>query len=366
MSNEVEVISSFNLPDLFRQLKIKDLGAHYGVDRNIKVKYIKSLTPYIFSWRISNSRIFCKKAACYVAENKPDLAYCRSYLIPYYCVKLGVNTIIETHTTNYEHPALKKIYTIAREDSFKALVTISEKIKEEHIKRGVPKEKILVLEDGVDLERFELLDDRCHWRKELNLPVEKKTVIYCGHLYEDKGIEHILLAAQQLQTKGDINFVLVGGQKKEIKRWKRYIVKNGINNVCFTGFVNNLDVPKYLKAADVLVMPYKTDMNIKVMDIHTTSPLKLFEYMAAKRPIVSTDIPTITKILKDNQTALLAEPNNITQLSEHIQRLNNDDELAKLLSGNAYKLCQKFEWKERARLILDHILRINNGKYSKK
>lgn len=357
LSNEVEVVSSFNLPDLFWQFRIKDLWAHYGIDKNIKVKFIKSLTLCTFSWRISNSKIFCKKAAQYAVESKLDLAYCRSYLIPYYCVKLGINTVIETHTTNYDHPDLKKIYTIAQEDNFKALITINEKIKKEHIKRGIPEEKILVLEDGVDLEQFDLLDDRYYWRKELKLPVEKKIVMYCGHLYEDKGIEHILLAAQRFQTKKDIGFVLVGGRNKEIKKWKRYIIKNRINNVHFTGFVNNLDVPKYLKAADVLVMPYKTDMKIKVMDIHTTSPLKLFEYMASKRPIISTNIPTIAKVLENNQSALLAEPNNIAQLSEYIHKLINDDGSAKRLAGNAYKLCRKFEWKERARLILEHIFR---------
>jgi len=46
--------------------------------------------------------------------------------------------------------------------------------------------------------------------------------------------------------------------------------------------------------------------------LNSTSPLKLFEYMASGRPIVSTDIPTISKILKHEYNAMLAKPNNMT------------------------------------------------------
>ena len=264
---------------------------------------------------------------------------------------MGVPTIIETHTTNYSHPDLQKIYEVSNEPDFKGLVTISEDIKKEHIRRGIPEEKILVLEDGIDLERFKINDDRYFWRKKLGLPINMNLVMYCGHLYEEKGIEHILLTAKKLK-KENILFVLVGGFSKNINKWKEYCKKELITNVSFMDFVNNSEVPKYLKTADVLIMPYNTKVNFEVMDVKTTSPMKLFEYMASNRPIISTDIPAISKVIEQNKSGMLAEPNNIEQLSSCVVELIKNKEKSNMLSINALNEVKKYTWNERCKKII--------------
>ena len=186
---------------------------------------------------------FDRSVAEYCKKQNIELAYCRSYRIPYFCVKKGVPTVIETHTTNYRHPDLQKIYTVSKDLNLKGLVTISEEIKKEHIKRGIPEEKVLVLEDGVDLERFKINDNRNFWREKLNLPTNMNVVVYCGHLYKEKGIEDILLTAKKLNKK-NILFVLVGGFAKDISKWKEYCKEQSISNVFFEGFVANTEIPK--------------------------------------------------------------------------------------------------------------------------
>ena len=350
LGNSVKLVVPLSFPLLIKRIKIKDIYSFYGIDKGIKVKYIP-----VFSLRgLKKSNDFVQfdySAAKYCKRYNIDLAYCRSYRIPYYCVKMGVPTIIETHTTNYSHPDLQKIYEVSNEPYFKGLVTISEDIKKEHIRRGIPEEKILVLEDGIDLERFEINDDRYFWRKKLGLPINMNLVMYCGHLYEEKGIEHILLTAKKL-NKENILFVLVGGFSKNINKWKEYCKKELITNVSFIDFVNNSEVPKYLKAADVLIMPYNTKVNFEVMDVKTTSPMKLFEYMASNRPIISTNIPAISKVIEHNKSGMLAEPNNIKQLSNFVTELINSPKKSEELTISAYRKVKNYTWANRCNTII--------------
>jgi glycosyltransferase involved in cell wall biosynthesis len=350
LGNNVKVVVPLSFPLLIRKIKIKDIYSFYGIDKDIRIKYI----PVLSLKTLKQSNDFTKfdlSVADYCKRQNVDLAYSRSYRIPYLCVKKGVPSIIETHTTNYGNSDLKKIYEVSDNPNFKGLVTISKDIKKEHIKRGISEEKILVLEDGVDIERFDINNDKYLWRKKLKLPANMNLVVYCGHLYEEKGIEHILLTASKLSKK-NVLFVLVGGFAKDISRWKKLCKTKFICNVSFKGFVNNLEIPRYLKAADVLIMPYNTTTDFNIMDINTTSPMKLFEYMASKRPIVSTNIPTISKIIEHNKSGLLAEANNIEQLSSYVVELIEDSEKSKKLASKAFEDVKKYTWVNRCRKIL--------------
>jgi glycosyltransferase involved in cell wall biosynthesis len=351
--HNVEVVTSLSLPTLLERIRIKNLYDFYGIDKNISVKFVPS-----FSFSALRRGVnFIKsdfKIAKYCKKKNVDFVYCRSYRIPYYCVKEGIPTIVETHTTNYKHPDLQKIYQISNDSNFIGLVTISDAIKKEHVKRGIPEEKVFVFEDGVDLDRFEINDDMYFWRNKLGLPEDKNLVIYCGQLYKEKGIEHILLTAKKLIDENML-FMLVGGFQNDIDKWKRYCKEKLISNVVFKGFINNSDIPKYLKAADVLIMPYQTDISYNVMDITTTSPMKLFEYMASKRPIVTTNIATISKIIEHNKSGMLAEPNNMEQLAAYTLELIKDKEKSKRISTNAFEDVRKYEWCERCRKIIQKV-----------
>jgi len=353
LGNDVKVVAPMSIPSLIRQLKSKDVHSFYGIDMGIKIKYIPVFS--LKALKQSNDFVqFDYSAAKYCKKLNVDLAYCRSYRIPYYCVKMGVPTIIETHTTNYEHPDLQGIYEVSNDPNFKGLVTISEDIKKEHIRRGIPERKVLVLEDGIDLDRFKINDNRHFWRKKLGLPTNMNLVVYCGHLYEEKGIEHILLTAMML-SKENILFVLVGGFSKDINKWKEYCKKELISNVFFVGFVNNSEVPKYLKAADALMMPYNTKVNFEVMDVNTTSPMKLFEYMASNRPIISTTIPAISKVIEHDKSGMLVEPNNINKLSEYVLELIKNKEKSERVSINALNEVKNYTWNERCKKMISKL-----------
>jgi len=258
---------------------------------------------------------------------------------------------MESHTPSITHPDLQRVIKQSHSKYFKGLVTISDILKQNFINAGVPEDKILVLQDGVDIKSFQNLPSKEEIRQMLELPKDTKIVVYCGSLFPDKGIEHILLVAK---TVPDVIFLLVGGQKKQIRMWTEYAESHQIRNIKFTGFVSNSEVPRYLKAADALIIPYKTDQEIKIMDINTTSPLKLFEYMAAKKPIISTNIPAISRTIASGVDGLLAESNNIQELAHFVRMVLEDEHLAEKLSNNAYEKVKTYDWKERCKKILTY------------
>jgi glycosyltransferase involved in cell wall biosynthesis len=98
-------------------------------------------------------------------------------------------------------------------------------------------------------------------------------------------------------------------------------------------------------------MPYNTGITYDRMDIDSTSPLKLFEYMASARPVVTSDIPVVSKIVKHGESAMLAEPNNIEMLSEYVLQLLNHKEKAATISKEAYKLVKQYSWTKRCEII---------------
>jgi len=352
IGHDVEVVTSNSFKTQLLKRKIRNLSSHYGLSKKLKVTWLStSFIPFLTN-QTSGDPFFCKKASDYAKNKAFDFIFCRSYLIPYYTAKMGIPTFVETHTVNYDHPDLKKIYRIGELDSFRGLVTIHDSIGKEHEKRGIPSKKILVLEDGVDLDRFDIEDDPIYWRKSLHLDPDRKYVVYCGHLYPDKGIEVILESAKILSSYKKLVFLLVGGFESDRKHWEKYCRLNSIKNVVFTGYVDNSQVPAYLKSADCLLLPYKMDMNHEVMDINTTSPLKLFEYMAASRPIIATDIPTIAKILSHGENAFLAET-SVADFADKIQNcLEESVEKKKDLGKKAYHDVLEMSWTNRCRKIL--------------
>lgn len=347
LGNSVKLVVPLSFPLLIKRIKIKDIYSFYGIDRGIKVKYIP-----VFSLRgLKQSNDFVQfdySAAKYCKKLNVDLAYCRSYRIPYHCVKMGVPTIIETHTPNYRHPDLQKIYEVSNEPNFKGLVTISDVLKQNFIDAGVPKDKILVLQDGVDIEDFQKIK-KSNARVSLGLPQDQSIAMYCGHLYKGRGIEFILHAAKALK---EIMFIIVGGFSSDISHWKGSAMKIGLSNVVFTGFVEHRIVPLYLKAADVLLMPYTRDTpTYKWM-----SPLKLFEYMAAGRPIIATDLKSIKEKIEHMETGILVKEKSDEEIANAIRLIFGDKALADKLSQNAEKEAEKHTWKKRTEVILNELL----------
>jgi glycosyltransferase involved in cell wall biosynthesis len=96
-------------------------------------------------------------------------------------------------------------------------------------------------------------------------------------------------------------------------------------------------------------------MKTEFYSLHV-SPLKMFEYMASKRPIVASRLPAIEEILTDNQNALLGEPGCPEDIAKNIETALSNTELSTKIASRAYTGVQEHTWEKRARRILNLIL----------
>ena len=332
----------------------RDIFEMYAIPPTFTIKRIFLLTKRRFLLPSRFNRVTHGfLSSFYVKHRRPDVIYTRQIWAAYFLAQSGLPVVYESHDfksdTNYK--VFSRFIEKVLNHSNIGIVTISHALADEYLEIGIAPEKVRVLPDGVDLELFEPYLSKYEARNMLELPTDQKIAGYVGHLYEGRGIEEIIEAAEVLS---DVLFLIVGGHPEDIERHKVIITNRGLNNVILTGFVNNALVPKYLFASDVLLMPYTT----RVPTLKYMSPLKLFEYMAANRPIIATDLPAIKEILKNNDNAILVQPEDADNLIQGIRGVLDNEALANRIAKTAREDVQKYTWSERVRIIISFFERI--------
>lgn len=291
--------------------------------------------------------LFHALAAWRCARRGVNLIYTRSYHAGRHAIARGIPVITEAHGVPHQAPEVRAIAAYAHHPLFAGLVTLTAPLKRHYMEIGIPEERILVLPDGVDLERFDPPMTRLQARQHLGLPPDQPTAVYVGHLYAGRGIEEILHAAVTLPL---VNFLLVGGMEGDVGRWREEVQRQGLANVTLTGFVENGRIPPYLWAADLLLMPYST----ACPTAEWMSPLKMFEYMAAGRAILATDLPALREVLRHGENAWLAPPDDGAALATGITHLLAHPEQATAMGEQARRDVRPFSWDQRVAAILNH------------
>lgn len=236
----------------------------------------------------------------------------------------------------------------------KKIVTITDGLKNELARREIEKEKILIAPDGVDIKMFDVECSMLEARKRLNLPLNKKLVLYTGHLYKWKGVETLALASKYLNPKSyTLNpiIVFVGGIKWYLNNFRKFVKKENLKNISILGYRDYFKIPFYLKSADCLVL---TGTRKSETSEKHTSPMKMFEYMASKRPIVASNLPSFREVLNETNS-ILVESDNPGAMAEGIKKVLSNPDLARQISEQAYKDAQNYTWENRARKILQFI-----------
>jgi glycosyltransferase involved in cell wall biosynthesis len=148
--------------------------------------------------------------------------------------------------------------------------------------------------------------------------------------------------------------VWVGGRPADVKTWETRASGLSLKNVVFTGFVPNERIPKYQSGADVLLMPYQrtvaTSSGGNTAGI--CSPMKMFEYMAAGRAILTSDLPVLREVL-DDVTAVFCVPDDAEAWATALGGLLDDDEKRLSLGQRARRAAEKYTWTERCRRALE-------------
>jgi glycosyltransferase involved in cell wall biosynthesis len=193
--------------------------------------------------------------------------------------------------------------------------------------KGVPKNKIRVIHNGRDLDRFAPTDTqrRNATRAALGLR-DELAILAPARLEEQKGHRHLIDALAILARRRPNLVTLLAGEGSLEQSLREQCASLGLTDrVRFLGY--RRDVPELLEAADLVVLP----------SLYEGLPLVAIEALAAGRPIVATEVDGTPEVVIHEKTGLLAPPANPAALAAAIERLLDDPALASRLASDGRK-----------------------------
>jgi glycosyltransferase involved in cell wall biosynthesis len=156
------------------------------------------------------------------------------------------------------------------------------------------------------------------------------------------------------RTMKQVQFICIGGRDFEVDHYVGLVHASGLNNVQFLGYVPNSKLPNYLSSADILIAPYTRECQAidGMRTIEYASPLKLFEYMAAGKPIITSNVGAIPEVIEHERNGLLVNPGSVREFIAAVDRLLTDQNLAQRLGRAAREDSFAYSWEARCSRIL--------------
>lgn len=330
-----------NTPEL---QDIKDIFGFYNIKKTFSINTLWQPDSLIiakiseFVW--SNSRdILFSVNACFkltkLRKSKKVIIYTRvwSFLYVYQIFKkLGLvhfRLFYESH--KFSNFLIKPISKID------GLVVINNYLFNLYKEKGI--KKLIVAHDGVSIDEYSKISDYQFQSKKNEI-----NVVYTGSLFLWKGVYTLIDSIQYLPK--NYKLIIIGGSSQYMIDFKKYVERNiQDGRVKVVPHIPKKDLLSFIEIADVLVLPNSSKDKMSLY----TSPIKMFEYMASKRPIVASRLASIKEILSDKENAILFDPDDAQDLASKIEYTVNFD--CKRIVENAYDDVKKHTWDLRAHQI---------------
>lgn len=196
-----------------------------------------------------------------------------------------------------------------------AVTTICEGLRNEIIGRGIPKSKVTVIPNAVDIQAF-AADRQRDIDLARHLGIESNAVVlgFIGSFYRYEGIDLLLDALPSvLSQHPDVKVLLVGGGPHEQALRAIAADQRFGSKVIFTGRVKHQDVQRYYDLIDIFVYPRR---HHRLTDLVT--PLKPLEAFAARRIVVASDVGGHRELIADGKTGFLFPADNAAALAQRL------------------------------------------------
>jgi len=219
-------------------------------------------------------------------------------------------------------------------------VVLNETLKRKLIAKGIPKEKLEVIPNGVNVEDFNMPGEEVE-RIKVKYGLEGTVVMFAGTVTPRKGVEYLIRAGEILKDK-KVLFLIVGNlnlDREYAEKVMEYAKRKGVN-AKFTGFVPYEDLKALYSACDIFILP----------SFEEGDPIALKEALASGKPLIGSNVGGIPMQIRDGWNGFLVKPGDEKQLAEKIKYLiENEDERSKM-GENSRKLAQReFDWKRIAK-----------------
>lgn len=321
----------------------------YGLRRDLPVVYLPTLDVFwtgFYRPAFWASILFFSLSLVFylfIKARKGDIVYSNEIVPLFFASLSGMDAFYEMH----DYPESKKgIFGFFLRKMRWVLIHNKWKTEKAISEFGLSVEKIITAPNAVSLEDFDIKETKSEAREKLGLDQDKKIIVYTGHLYSWKGADTLADCAMLMP---EADFYFIGGNRSDIEKMKAKYAKAG--NLYFTGFRPHGEMPFWQKAADVLVVPNTAKEDISK---YYTSPMKLFEYMAGRTPIVASRIPSIEEIISESE-AYFSVPDDAESLCRQIRRVLSEPAEARAKAEVARKKVERFTWEARAENILNFV-----------
>ncbi len=316
------------------------------------------LKRYLPKWfyelmELGYSLVAYRRLAKAVREHKPDCIYerynlflpagvwlARKYKLP---LLLEINAPILEERSRYDGLSLTRLARWSQAYAWRnadVVLPVTRVLGDIVASYGVPEERIVVIPNGINGERFGGVPDVEAAKRALGL--EGNLVLgFTGFVRDWHGLDKVvdLIAGDPPESRRHLLVVGDGPARAALEQQARDL---GISNrVTFTGIVGRDDVARHVAAFDIALQPAV---------VAYASPLKLFEYLALGKAIIGPAQPNIEEILVQDQNAVLFDPDSTASMAAAVDRLCTDRALRERVAANARATIteQKLTWHENA------------------
>lgn len=323
------------------KLNLNDLQSLYGIDHEFPIQWLRSpriLRRYDFAIRAVLSGRFWKA----------DLFYTWPLQAAALASKMNLPTLLEMHDRPRGRVGPSLFQWYINGPGAVRLLPITDALRHwlmESYEMDLVESFAIISPMGVDLKRYENLPDAADARHHLGL-AKGFTAGYTGHLYPGRGLDLLF----QLTLKNpDVRFLWVGGEEEAIHYWRQRVEAEGVSNLHIQGFVTNEELPLYQAACDVLMMPYESRVSVSSGGDTASfaSPMKAFEYLAAGRIILASDLPVLLEVLNSSNSVILPL-DDVEAWDNALKDLLQQPMRRVSLAESAKKDAYHYDWVERA------------------
>ena len=295
------------------------LNLSYGMMQAVKQNLMEFDVVHVHSW-----------------QQFPDV------LVHHFATKFGVPYVLQVHGSLPRIMAKQRLkwiynvffgYRLLRDAS--RVVALTQKEAQQCGKMGVPVEKIELIPNGIDLSKYGNPPPKNSFEKRFNINENKKIILYLGRIHKIKGIDVLVKAYAYAVKELGLDAVLLviagpdDGYLSELKRLLSSLKMT--NDVLLLGpLYGRCKFEAYVNA-DLFVLP----------SLYETFPSVILEAYACSRPVIASDVESISDIVLHGKTGLLFRACDIKDLAEKINYMLLHPEESEQMGNEARKFVEE-------------------------
>ncbi|MCJ7513073.1 MAG: glycosyltransferase family 4 protein [Anaerolineales bacterium] len=324
-----------------------DLMRQFGLQHAFPIEWIRSATPL-------RHYDFCGRAVLAARRWHADLLYVRPLQAAALAAQAGLATLLDLHDRPHGRLGPSLLRAFVHGGGARRLVMTTHALQRwlvENYRLALEPPFAVVAPNAADLARYAGLPSPSEARRRLGWP-DRLTASYTGQLYRGRGLDMLVQLARRHPT---IQFVWAGGDPASVEGWRAELGHLDADNTRLLGFVPNQDLPMVHAASDILLMPYERNVYLRQGNLSTFySPMKLFEYLAAGRVILSSDLPTLREVL-NAENSILLPAEDLEAWDRALTALATEPLKYAPLAERAQRDSLQYGWSARCRKVLEGI-----------